>query len=64
MKDEFVKNCKFLKQRVKELHDLTVATCEMCGGSYSENLNGATNYFMIDGELFKMTVEKCKEECK
>lgn len=61
MKDEFVKNCELLKQKAEELHDLTITTCEMCGGSYSENLNGATNYFMIDGERFKMTVEKCKE---
>ena len=58
MKDNFVNECEFLKQKVEELHELTVDTCEMCGDSYSENLNGATNYFMIDGKRFKMTIEK------
>ena len=58
MKDEFVKNCEFLKSKVEELHDLTVDTCEMCGGSYVENLGGATNYFTLGDAHFKMTIER------
>lgn len=58
MKNEFISNLKILKQQAVELHNLTVATCEMCEGSYEENLNGATAYFSLNGERFKITIEK------
>ncbi len=58
MKDEFVNYNNFLRDKAGELHSLTVATCETCGGTYVENLHGAINYFSIDGECFKMTIEK------
>jgi hypothetical protein len=58
MKDEFVNYNNLLREKVDELHSLTADTCEMCGGTYVENLNGAINYFSIDGKRFKMTVTK------
>jgi len=58
MKNEFLNEQKILKQKVEELHDLTITTCEMCGGTYEENLNGASNYFNLNGERFKITIEK------
>lgn len=58
MKNEFVNNCEILRRQASELHYLTVSTCEMCGGSYEENLNGAMAYFSINGERFKITIEK------
>ena len=58
MKNEFINEREILLQKVEELHDLTVATCEMCGDSYEENLNGAINYFILNDKRFKMTIEK------
>ena len=60
MKSTFVDEYEFLTQKIKELHELTVDTCEMCGGSYRENLDGATGYFILDGVRFKMTIEKAE----
>lgn len=57
MKDEFV-NLTILKQQAEELHELTISTCEMCGGTYEENLNGAITFFKLNGERFKITIEK------
>ena len=58
MKDEFVNYNNLLMEKAGELHNLTVDTCEMCGGAYVENLDGAINYFSIDGKRFKMTITK------
>lgn len=58
MKNEFVNNCKILKEQAEKLHDLTISTCKMCGGDYEENLNGATSYFLINDQRFKITIEK------
>ena len=58
MKNTSITNCEVLKQQAIELDDLTRATCEMCGGSYNENLNGATSYFNLNNERFKITIEK------
>lgn len=58
MKNEFISNLEILKHQAAELHRLTVATCEMCGGSYEENLDGAESYFNLNGERFKMIIKK------
>ena len=58
MKTTFIKEQEVLCQKAEELHKLTTSTCEMCGGTYEENLDGATNYFNLNGKCFKMTVEK------
>ena len=58
MKNNSTINCEVLKQQAVELDNLTNTTCEMCGGSYNENLNGATSYFTLNNEHFKMTIEK------
>jgi hypothetical protein len=58
MKIEFVKEQEVLCRKAEELHELTVSTCEMCGGTYEENLDGAINYFNLNGKRFKMTIEK------
>ena len=58
MKNTSIANCEVLKQQVVKIDDLTKATCEMCGGSYNENLNGATSYFNLNNEHFKITIEK------
>jgi hypothetical protein len=58
MKNEFANNLEVLKQQAIELHSLTVATCEMCGGSYEKNLNGAIVYFDLNDTHFKLTIVK------
>lgn len=57
MKIEFAKEQEVLCRKAKELHKLTVSTCEMCGGTYEENLDGVINYFNLNGKHFKMTIE-------
>lgn len=57
MKIEFAKEQEVLCRKAEELHELTVSTCEMCGGTYEENLDGAINYFNLNGKRFKMTIE-------
>lgn len=59
MKDNFVNNCEILKEQAAELHALIMYTCEMCGGTYEENLNGAEAYFSLNGKHFKMLIKKC-----
>ena len=51
-------NKNILIKQAEELHDLTVTTCEMCGGSYEENLDTATTYFLVNGKRFKMTIKR------
>jgi hypothetical protein len=58
MKNKFTNEQKILMQSVKELHNLTVDTCGMWGSSYEENLDGAVTYCTLNGEHFKITVEK------
>lgn len=58
MKNEFMNNLEILKQQAAELHDLTVDMCEMCEGTYEENLDGAESYFNLNGERFKMIIKK------
>ena len=58
MKTKFIKEQEILRQKVEELHELIVSTCEMYEGTYEENLDGATNYFNLNGKCFKMTIEK------
>lgn len=58
MQKTYEKNREILKQKAEELHDLTVTTCKMCGDSYENNLIGATNFFILNGHRFKMTIDK------
>ena len=48
---------KDYKQAV-EIHELTTTTCDMCGGSYAENLDGAISYFVLDGKRFKLAITR------
>lgn len=59
MKNNSTINYEVLKEQAAELHALTMSTCEMCGGTYEENLDGAEAYFSLNGEHFKMLVKKC-----
>ena len=56
MNNTFTDEFNILNAQINELHDLTVTTCDMCGGSYAENLDGAVGYFAIGGKRFKITV--------
>jgi hypothetical protein len=56
MHDTFDNNYQLLKSQLDKLHNLTVETCEICGGTYVEHLDGATCYFTIDGKRFKMRI--------
>ena len=56
MNDTFDNNYQLLKQQLDKLHNLTVDTCEMCGGTYIEHLDGAVCYFTIDDKRFKMRI--------
>lgn len=58
MNNNFTDKLKTLDNQVAEIHNLTIDTCKMCGGTYEENLDGATAYFNINGEHFKITIEK------
>lgn len=58
MKTDFTNEREIILQKAEELHDLAVAACEICGGTYEENLDGAINYFNFNGKRFKMIIEK------
>ena len=58
MNNTFIDELNILNAQINELHDLTITTCDMCGGSYAENLNGAVSYFTVDDKRFKITVEQ------
>jgi hypothetical protein len=47
-----------LSAQATDIHNLTVDTCNMCGGSYAENLNGTVSYFSLDGKQFKLTINE------
>lgn len=47
-----------LNAQVADIHNLTVTTCNMCGGSYAENLNGTVSYFSLGGKQFKLTINQ------
>lgn len=58
MNNKFVNEYEIIKQQVEEIHRLTANTCELCEGSYLENLDGATSYFILDNNRFRITIEK------
>ena len=47
-----------LLNKVEELHDLAVDACELCGGSYEENLGDSESVFVLNGVRFRMTIKK------
>ena len=58
MTDTFTNEFDLLRRQITEIHEVTTTTCEMCGDSYAENLDGATSYFTLNGERFKLTVSR------
>ena len=54
----YEENKKTLIKQIEKLHDLTVSTCEMCGGTYEENIDGGTAYFLLNGKHFKILIER------
>lgn len=48
-----------LYKQMDAIDELTKDTCEMCGGTYEENLDGAQSYFVLNGVRFKVTIQKC-----
>jgi hypothetical protein len=58
MKDKFLNEQETLKYQVDKIHDLVIDACDICGGSYEDNLNGAASYFTLNKEHFKITIEK------
>lgn len=58
MENKFINDQEVLIRAVKELHEFTLNACELLGGSYEENLNGAINYFTFNDTHFKMIIEK------
>lgn len=57
MKIDYTKEQEVLCRNAVELHELTVSTCEMCGGTYEKALDGAVSYFNLNGKRFKMSIE-------
>lgn len=52
------KNKDILLRQAEELYELTKTTCEMCGGTFVQNLDGAQAYFVVDGRRFVMKIER------
>ena len=51
-------NLNKLIEQITSIHELTKDTCEICGGSYEENLDGAQAYFILNGVRFALTVSR------
>lgn len=47
---------EILMKQIETIDELTIDTCEMCGGTYSENLDGVESYFTLDGVKFKLSI--------
>ena len=58
MSDTFFNEFDTLYKQAVEIHELTTTTCDMCGGSYAENLDGAISYFVLDGKRFKLAITR------
>ena len=46
-----------LRKQVEEIISLTDDTCDMCGGTFEENLNGAIAYFTVGKKRYKMEIK-------
>lgn len=51
---------KELREKIDELIKLVNESCELTGGSFLDNLDGATNYSRINGERVKISIEVVK----
>ena len=45
-----------LIKQIESIDELTKDTCEMCGGTYAENLDGVESYFRLNGVKFKISI--------
>ena len=46
-----------LRKQVEEIISLTDTTCDMCGGTFEENLDGAIAYFAVGRKRYKMEIK-------
>ena len=47
-----------LIEQVKAIHELTIDACDMCGGTYEENLDGAEAYFTLGDTRFVISITR------
>lgn len=53
-----MKEKDILIKQAEALYDLTKDTCEMSGGTFVENLDGAKAYFKLEDKCFVMSIER------
>lgn len=58
MEKNIEKNKDILLRQAEELYELTKSTCEMCGGTFTQNLDGAEAHFVVNGKRFVMKIER------